>query len=329
MTTVELVNQRFLGMQIIGGRAKTSFLHGTITDSRGEIRGSFEPEPLHDTGPEAVRYAIIRMARAARNKLGPRDVVVSSGVVIGGTVMKDALVKQAPALGEKWKNQKLVQDLEPDFKALFGAGTLIVAANDANALAVCELRFPGDDGPFAETENFAVVLLAEAGLGCGLVLNNSLYTGAKGSAGEVGHIRAQNGSLECNCGRLGCIETLATAASISARVQQGVDASVARAEGGVALGGGLSAVINLLNPEAVLIYGQTDTTGPRRTFHVSSNHHFDDNPYLNSMVAELRGHISPDAAGACPIVIRTESDQPGPKAAAAVAIDAHHRARAR
>jgi glucokinase len=113
-----------------------------------------------------------------------------------------------------------------------------------------------------------LVLMAGTGVGCGLILNGSLFRGSNGWAGGLGHQVVLPDGLECPCGRRGCLQTLASGRALerSAASRNLPDAaSLSRAaEGGqawaieeiAACGGwlGLAAanVVNLLDVEAVI-----------------------------------------------------------------------------
>jgi len=87
----------------------------------------------------------------------------------------------------------------------------IAAANDANAVAVGELRFGAGRG----MRDFIVITLG-TGLGSGIVANGELVLGADGKAGELGHLPvAERSGRECGCGLLGCLETYASATGIT------------------------------------------------------------------------------------------------------------------
>ena len=60
------------------------------------------------------------------------------------------------------------------------------------------------------------------GIGGGLILNNKVYRGHNGYAGELGHIIVVAEGRECSCGNRGCIEAYASATSIIKRVQHGI-----------------------------------------------------------------------------------------------------------
>src|SRR5438094_9723299 len=85
----------------------------------------------------------------------------------------------------------------------------VVSENDANAGAYAEFICGAGTG----LQHLAYLTLG-TGLGSGLILNGSLYTGASGYGGEFGHtVIDPNGRL-CACGRQGCVETVASGTGI-------------------------------------------------------------------------------------------------------------------
>jgi glucokinase len=81
--------------------------------------------------------------------------------------------------------------------------------DDANSAALAEqLTGSGKNIP-----NFAYITIS-TGIGCGLILNNSLYTGSNGWAGELGHIQLSESSSICSCGSKGCFQSLASGPAI-------------------------------------------------------------------------------------------------------------------
>ncbi len=85
----------------------------------------------------------------------------------------------------------------------------IYIGNDANCAALGEYFALNDDS----IENFVAVTLG-TGVGGGIIINKKLYTGANGSAGEIGHIRLKDGGEKCSCGRYGCWECYASATAL-------------------------------------------------------------------------------------------------------------------
>ena len=158
-------------------------------------------------------------------------------------------------------------------------GGRAVLMNDANASALAEWRFGAGRG-----SRHMVFLTAGTGMGGGLVLDGRLYEGASGDAGEVGHLRLtpegpvgfnKAGSFEGYCSgsglvrlaelRLGPLGTDAPAwyragpvsAKTIAEAAAGGDPAALRLmqESGRRLGEGLALLIDVLNPEAIVIGG--------------------------------------------------------------------------
>jgi N-acylmannosamine kinase len=115
-----------------------------------------------------------------------------------------------------------------------------ILVNDAHAAAWGEFRYGAGRG----SQDFAFLTIS-TGIGGGLILNERLITGKRGIAGHFGHILADPFGPACGCGRVGCVESLASGVAIareaSALLGQKVDAVrvFARAESGDALCGEL------------------------------------------------------------------------------------------
>ena len=56
------------------------------------------------------------------------------------------------------------------------------------------------------------------GIGCGIVIGGSIYRGASGNAGEIGHTLADPQGVTCWCGRFGCLDTVASPGAITQRI---------------------------------------------------------------------------------------------------------------
>jgi glucokinase len=153
--------------------------------------------------------------------------------------------------------------------------------NDASAAALGEHRF----GAGREYRHFAHLTLG-TGIGGGLVLDGRLYRGARGFAGEFGHMTIDPTGPDCSCGSRGCVEAFASGTAFARRAkrlvesgrspvlakvvgddepsgehllaaaQQGDPLSEAEIRnGGHCLGLGIGSLINLLNPEAITLSG--------------------------------------------------------------------------
>ncbi|HEX3030295.1 MAG TPA: ROK family protein [Clostridia bacterium] len=119
-----------------------------------------------------------------------------------------------------WNGFPLKKHLEQEF------GVPVAMEDDANSAALGEYLLGAGKG----IKNFAYITIS-TGIGCGLVLNGSIYTGINGWAGEIGHIKVENEGPLCRCGQRGCLQALASGPAIYRRgcelaVMQGVDISM-------------------------------------------------------------------------------------------------------
>ena len=188
---------------------------------------------------------------------------------------KKGIVKLAPNI-PGWVNIPISKIIEDEFHI----PTRI--DNDVRCAALGELKFGAGKG----CENFVCITVG-TGIGSGLVINGKLVRGAANAAGEIGHIKLQmeNGPL-CGCGDYGCLEAFASGPVIVAMAQDyikgGKSAKFSEMAGdgeitpyivakaaesgdpvakrifeivGRRIGIGLTSVINLLNPEKVIVGG--------------------------------------------------------------------------
>ena len=146
--------------------------------------------------------------------------------------------------------------------------------NDANLGALAEFVWGSGRG-FADV----VYIKLSSGVGAGLLFGGRLHQGAGGTAGEIGHMPAQNGTAICRCGSRGCIETVASARAIAEQVgvSRGEDvsprdllrliadrdpaASRLVGEAGREIGVALAGLCNLVNPNCVIIGGDLSAAG--------------------------------------------------------------------
>ena len=148
--------------------------------------------------------------------------------------------------------------------------------NDANLAAFGEWKYGAGRGVSS-----LVFLTIGTGIGGGVVLGDKLWQGSCGYAAEIGHVVVNPSGELCKCGIRGCLETEASAPSIVRKYQAlaGSGAPVttediyyranegeaaareAFARAGYFLGIGLGMLINLLNPEKILLGGGVMTTG--------------------------------------------------------------------
>jgi len=156
--------------------------------------------------------------------------------------------------------------------------------NDSTAIALAEQKF----GVAAPMKNVMVLNLGW-GIGLGMILNNKIFRGNNGLAGEFSHIPLfKNGKL-CNCGKRGCLETEASLIAVTAIAKEGIsngqttslsgyaevdaDAIINEAirgdvfsvklisEAAYHVGEGLAILIHLMNPGAIVLSGKGSVVG--------------------------------------------------------------------
>jgi glucokinase-like ROK family protein len=146
--------------------------------------------------------------------------------------------------------------------------------NDANLGALAEFVWGSGRG-----HSDVIYIKLSSGVGAGLLFAGRLHHGAGGTAGEIGHIPAQNGTAICRCGSRGCLETVASARAIAEQVgvSRGEPVSPRRlleliadgdpaasrliGEAGRQIGVALAELCNLVNPNCVIIGGDLSAAG--------------------------------------------------------------------
>ena len=218
------------------------------------------------------------MVRETVRQAGLEQGAISAiGVSCGGPLdTKTGIVYSPPNL-PGWDALPLKTKLESEFQVP------VTIENDANASALAEYRFGGGRG-----YNAVLYMTMSTGIGGGIVIDGHIYRGANDSAGEVGHqILLPNGPL-CGCGKRGCLEALCSGPAIARRAQAAIRAQrtaattllnlagghiedvksehvLAAARTGDTLslqlinetayymGWGIANVVNILNPDIVLL----------------------------------------------------------------------------
>ncbi len=218
-----------------------------------------------------IATELAELAVSVSDRLPVPDAIVGVGVAVVGVVRRsDGMVSTAPNLG--WRDEPLGVHLA---EAL-GWDVSIAFANDADLAALAEHR-----RGVARGIDDIVLVWGSVGVGGGLVVDGEPLTGVAGYSGEVGHIPVNPDGRPCRCGSLGCWETEVGTSALLRRAgrppeggNDAVDAVLAAAEAGdpVALaafaetgrwlGIGLAGIINILNPELVVLGGRLTASYP-------------------------------------------------------------------
>ncbi len=230
------------GRVLIGMEVAVECLRIVCVSLTGEVFSEHEV-PLHGADPQAVCTQATALLKPLCADLAARHITISGvGVCLPGAVHDSTgLVHFAPNLG--WRNLDFLGMVRSALAtAGIACGTLYVQ-NDADAAALGEYEF----GAGAKDDPL-IFINCDVGVGAGIVLNDRLFTGARGAAGEIGHTILQIDGPVCSCGRHGCAE-----AFIGARAIKG-SADVARA--GHYLGVLIQNLDALFNPKTVVIGGK-------------------------------------------------------------------------
>jgi glucokinase len=205
--------------------------------------------------------------------------VVAVGVGAPGVILVDkGIVVKSPNFPD-WNNLPLKTELE---KAL---SIPVFIENDANAAALGEKwRGAGRD------IKSMIHLTLGTGVGGGIILDNKIWHGADGMAGEIGHMTLIPDGRQCTCGNTGCLEMYASARGIVQSFREELERQKLSAAGdlkevtsekvyqaaregdavarrvmkdmGRMLGIGIASLINIFNPERVVIGGGVKDAWP-------------------------------------------------------------------
>jgi predicted NBD/HSP70 family sugar kinase len=258
------------GVAGIGLEVNVDYLSACLVDLCGAVRNrAVRAADLRLVTAEEALAAVADLAAGARAEAVRQGLrIAGAALAVPGLVTPEGVVRLAPNLG--WRDVDAAGLL-----AGFGlAGPLqpagLLIDNEANLAALGELHA----GPDARATFLYVS--AEIGVGAGIVLGGVLFRGTRGWSGELGHVPVAADGPPCRCGARGCLEQLAgleaiaTAAGladsalppdqivlgIAQRARQGDPATLAALAGaGYALGVGLSAVVNLLDIDTVVLGG--------------------------------------------------------------------------
>jgi predicted NBD/HSP70 family sugar kinase len=258
--------------RVVGVKVATHQIVFSVTDFVGNLCASetIAVEPLNSTPPELVTL-IVRGVRACLKKAGNTLAEVSGiGVGLPGFIdSRSGIAYWSPI----FKNPDV--NFGELMRSKFDLPVFI--ENDANLVTLAEHWFGMAQG----LEN-ALVITIEHGTGSGLILNGKLYRGSEGIAAEFGHTKLVFEGPICQCGEHGCMEThtaafaiIHEAAKIGFRVPKRtldyhertilLQKIIAKAEEGDKnykrifdqmgryLGLGIANVVNLLNPQRVII----------------------------------------------------------------------------
>ena len=259
-------------------------LHTTIaiTDLLGRIEKKIEyPTNCHQDKDKIIEKLITVIHNIIKNFGIKWKKIAGIGVAAPGLIDKKGTMLITPNFG--WKDTPLGDILKREFHIP------VFIDNNVNAMASAESEFGKGQG----VKNF-VFFNVGMGIGAGVVINRELFHGESNCTGEIGHTTVDYNGPKCSCGNKGCLEVMASGPAIAKRAIKAIKEGeqsliyelanydlnqisaeiVATAanqgdklgrsimeETGEYLGTGVANIINLFNPELVIIGGGVTQAG--------------------------------------------------------------------
>ncbi|MDT8858845.1 ROK family transcriptional regulator [Alkalihalobacillus sp. MEB130] len=265
---------------IVGIDVGGHLIRAVVTDLNAKIQAKCEIELPHELTNSLLLEKI---------KVVIHDVVKKSSVsmdkVIGIGIGMHGIVDYLKGVAVFAPNFQLSDiPIKEEIEGHYHIPTFV--ENDVRALALGESWYGNGQG----IEN-VICINVGIGIGAGIILNNELFHGQNGIAGEFGHVIVDMNGKQCSCGSFGCLQTIAGGAVLRERAlqseqnqyllqkvhnnaedingalifecaQEGDEFSVQLlAETGRALGIGVTNLINLMNPTRIIVGGGVAKAG--------------------------------------------------------------------
>jgi glucokinase len=254
-----------LGLDIGGTK-----LAAGVVDENGVVHSFVVAPSRADEGSEPTLERLFELGRQAVAESGLEwDAIQAVGIGSGGPLDAERGILIAPPHLPGWRNVHVSELAARSYQRP------VSLENDATAAAAGEHRW----GAGAGVSNM-VYLTISTGVGGGVVIDGNLYRGSMGNGGELGHVTVDWHGRSCRgCGRLGCLEAYVSGTSIAERAQEAglpyasaeeVAAGARAGHGGAkalwdetveALACGVTSIVNLFEPELVVIGGGVSRSG--------------------------------------------------------------------
>ncbi len=254
----------------------TKILIGLVEKESGKVVSHIKKKTKKEKGPENIVRKMVEGVEELLEESGKSFTEISSiGIGSAGQIdRKNGIIIGAPNLD--CYNLNLKEILQNKFNIP------VFVANDVEVATIGEQKFGAGKG----CADFVCVFVG-TGIGSAIVKNGHIIYGATGTAGELGHIIVDLNGRPCACGAHGCLEAYASRSAIEARIEgalkkgrksciseyleegKAITSSMIRksieredelvtqcvSEASEYLSGGLASVINLINPELIILGG--------------------------------------------------------------------------
>ena len=251
---------------VVGVQVGVGFVRLGLIDAFGTTTAAdaFEYDPAME--PADVFEQIGTAVRSLLEPV-PSEKVIGVGVTVPGPVDPDGRTLLLP-LNLPWRDVPIADILEPI------VDIPVTVDHNVRTMALAEARFGSGRG----LDSVAFVYL-RTGLGAGLVVEGQPFAGGVRGAIALGHVRVVEDGLPCICGSNGCLETIVSGPALAAAAErldlagdadpltllweaarENLEAAEVVDEIVEHLALALSTVVNLLNPELLLLGGSLATT---------------------------------------------------------------------
>jgi len=181
-----------------------------VADTDGNLLSRRRIPTRPELGPSVALESICLSIEELIAEIGAR--LIAIGVGCPGPLDIEKGLVLSPANLRSWNRVPIVDKLSAHF------GVDVVFDNDANAAALGECIFGA-----GRDSNRVFYVTISTGIGGGIVLNGELYNGVANGAGEVGHSIVKPDGIRCNCGSIGCLETICSGTHIARRIKERID----------------------------------------------------------------------------------------------------------
>ena len=240
--------------------AGVDFGHSHVAVALGDLTGRLLAEERRRLDPGHTHIEALGLASTMLDAMrAEHGEVRHVGMGLPAPVTNDVI--RSSAIFPGWEGVDSRAAAEKHF------GVAVHVENDANLGALAEHRMGVGRG-----HDSSVFVKISSGVGAGIIINNQLFHGAGGTAGEIGHLTLDEQGPLCRCGSRGCLEAYTSVgtllemmaghlphadldAVVEAARNGNVSAQRAFEDAGLHLGWGLASIVNLLNPALVVVGG--------------------------------------------------------------------------
>jgi glucokinase len=178
-------------------------LRVAAVDGSGKLMGEVAAPTQREHGRHGVLDQMCAAIREVSSKYAGAGKLAGIGIGVPGIIdMETGMMRQSPNL-PGWEDYPVRQEIERRLS------TRVILENDANVAALGEKWL----GAAREVDDMLMLTLG-TGVGGGIVLEGKIFHGARGMAGEPGHVTVYPDGHPCPCGNRGCLEQYASASAV-------------------------------------------------------------------------------------------------------------------